>query len=265
MQRKNEKPLFAEERKTNIVSLIKERKIVTVPELCDYFKVSPATIRNDLSELEKVKLIKRTHGGAIDVSKAGYEPSFSEKKVKNQDLKKIIAEEALKFIEDGDIIILDAGTTTFELARLLESREYKNLTVVINDIAIAQYLEEIDGINMILIGGTVRKGLSCTVGPLASKMLSELNVDKVFLATNGFTVEKGCTTPDVNQAEIKGIMVDIASKVIVLSDSTKFGNTSFAQFASPSSVDILITDDGLTKEWTKNLKNEHYQLIIAEG
>lgn len=256
-----EKTLFAEERKKQIVAVIRDRKKVTVPFLCDFFKVSPATIRNDLAELENIKLIKRTHGGAIDLSQTGYEPSSNEKKVKNLHLKKAIAKESVKFIEDNDIIILDAGTTTIELAKLLHG--YSNLTVVVNDITIAQYLENIDGVNIILIGGAIRKKQHCAVGPIASKILNELSVDKVFLGTNGFTLERGCTTPDMNQAEIKEIMVKIASKVFVLCDSSKFGNTSFSQFAPPSLIDVLITDHEVEKDYYESLTKEIPKTIIA--
>lgn len=255
-------PLFAEERKKEIIRLLKKNEKVVVPKLCEYFNVSPATIRNDLRELERAGHLKRTHGGAIDISKVGFELNTEEKKVQNLSSKQSIAKKALEFIEDGDIIILDTGTTTLELAKLL--RDFRDLTVVVNDIDIARHLEEIDGVNIILIGGTVRKNFHCTVGPLASKILTDLNVDKVFLATNGFTVEKGCTTPDVSQAEIKEIMVNIASEVIVLCDSSKIGKSTFTQFAPTSAIDVLITDGKLDKKMLTELSGQEFDLILSD-
>lgn len=255
-------PLFAEERRKEIIILVQKRKKVTVPELCDYFNVSPATIRNDLRELEKSELLKRTHGGAIDITKVGFELNSNERMVKNLEAKQAIARKALAFIDDGDVIILDTGTTTFELAKLLKG--FLDLTVVVNDISIAQYLEDMEGINLIQIGGTVRKGFHCTVGPIASKTLSELSVDKVFLATNGFTVDRGCTTPDINQAEIKEVMTRISTKVITLCDSSKLGQSTFAQFAKPSQIDLLITDHLVDKSLAYELSSQNFDFIIAD-
>jgi len=243
MNESNSDPLFAEERKDTIVKLVNERKKVLVPDLIDYFKMSPATIRNDLRDLEAAGLIKRTHGGAIpsDSVRVGFELDSTKKNVKQLNEKEAIARKAAELVEDGDIIILDTGTTTLEMAKRLKDK--KNVTVIVNDIEIAACLEQFDGISVVVIGGTLRKKFHCTIGPFAVKLLSELNVDKVFIATNGFSVEKGCTTPDINQAEIKKVMVQITTQVIVLCDSSKIGKNSFVQFVQPKEIDTFITDD----------------------
>jgi DeoR family fructose operon transcriptional repressor len=255
--------LFAEERKSQIVALVESRTKVLVPELVDYFKVSPATIRNDLRDLELQGLIKRTHGGAIPSSylKAGYELDTERKGVEHLQQKQAIAASAIHLVEEGDIIAVDTGTTTYELAKLLKN--FKNITIVSNDIDIARYLEECDGINVMLIGGTLRKKFHCTVGPFAAKMLSELNVDKVFLATNGFSMEKGCTTPDTNQAEIKKIMLQIATKVIVLCDSSKIGINSFVNFAPLSEIDVFVTDHKISESLQQELLKQGLEVIVA--
>jgi len=239
----NNETLFAEERKAKIVELINEKGKVLVPDLIDHFKMSPATIRNDLRDLETAGLIKRTHGGAMpnDFVKAGFELDNMRKTIKHLSAKEAIALKAAEMIDDGDIIILDTGTTTFELAKLLKDKN--NLTVIVNDIKIAASLESFEGINVVLLGGSLRKNFHCTIGPFAVKMLSELNVDKVFLGTNGFSMQKGCTTPDINQAEIKKVMIDVAIQVIVLCDSSKVGKNSFVQFIRPEEVDVMITDE----------------------
>lgn len=187
MEKQNKSPLFAEERKQKILDLLKEKSKLMVPELCSEFGVSPATIRNDLRELENAGLLKRTHGGAIKVSKTSFELNSYQKKVTNLNEKKAIARIAINYVEDGDTIALDTGTTTLELARLLSSR--KNITVVLNDIEIAAYLENEQNIDVILIGGSLRKGFHCTVGPIAVRSLQGLYVDKAFMATNGISVK----------------------------------------------------------------------------
>ncbi|HZG56717.1 DeoR/GlpR family DNA-binding transcription regulator [Paenibacillus sp.] len=256
--------LFAEERKMEIVQLVQERGKVLVPDLIAHFQVSPATIRNDLRDLEANGLIKRTHGGAIppDTLKVGFELENQNKTVKHHKQKQAIARRALQFVEDGDIIILDTGTTTLELAKLLKDR--RNVTVIVNDIEIARCLEDFEGVQVVIIGGTLRKKFHCTIGPFAANLLSELNVDKAFLGTNGFSLQKGCTTPDINQAEIKRIMVKISSQVIVLCDSSKIGANSFVQFASPEQIDAFVTDDDVKPGVVEEFAEQGLELIIAK-
>lgn len=261
MDNKSKEPLYAEERKIKILELIKDNDKVSVMQLCDYFNVSGATIRNDLRELESSNLLTRTHGGAMFKSKTGFELDSQHKEGHHQSEKERIAETALELIEDGDTIILDTGTTTLELAKRLSSK--RNLTVVINDIQIARCLEEIEDINIIFIGGAIRKKFHCTVGTLGTKMISELAVDKAFMATNGISLKKGATTPEINQAETKKAMISIANKIIILCDSSKIGRSSFAQFADMQQVDIIITDRGIEDNLRQGFELQGIEVMIA--
>jgi len=256
--------LFAEERRNQIVQRLKTKRKVTVPELVAHFGVSPATIRNDLRDLEKLKLIQRTHGGAIplDSYKMGYEPDHEHRSIDNHKQKRAIARRAIDYIEEGDIILLDTGTTTCELAKLLG--KFDNLTVIVNDIEIARVLEDIDNVQVIVIGGMLRKKIHSLVGPFATKLLAELNVDKVILATNCFSLAKGCTTPDIQQAEVKKAMIDIAGEVILLCDSSKMERNSFVQFADVSKITTLITDRGLEHDLAEAYGAVGVQVVIAE-
>jgi DeoR family fructose operon transcriptional repressor len=260
----NQTPLFAEERKREIVDLVNRNNKVTVPDLVQIFAVSPATIRNDLRDLQQAGLLKKTHGGAmkIDFPSVGFERESDLKSNDQMKQKQAIARKALEYIDDGDIIILDTGTTSLEIAKILNNK--KNLTVVLNDIKIAGCLEECEGIQIILLGGTLRKKFHCTIGPIATKTLSDLSVDKVFLATNGLSVNKGCTTPDLHQAELKKIMAEVASQVIVLSDSTKIGVDSFAQFVSLAEIDVLITDSRINQELLEDLTSQGLEVVVAD-
>jgi len=245
MEKTNEKAvkefMFAEERKQAILSLLEENSKMTVQDLRDYFEVSAATIRNDLRELASAGLLTRTHGGALSITKTGFELNSYQKGVKNLAQKQVIAKKALEFVEDEDTIAIDTGTTTIEFAKLLSSK--KNLTVIVNDIEIARCLEDESDAVIILVGGHVRRNFHCTVGPVAIRSLSGLNVDKAFMATNGLTSKCGLTTPDINQAEIKKAMIDIAEEVIVLCDGSKIGNTAFARVAPIEKVNRIITDE----------------------
>jgi DeoR family transcriptional regulator, fructose operon transcriptional repressor len=234
--------LFVEERKIKILEFIEEHRKATVVELCAQFKVSSATIRNDLRDLETAGLLIRTHGGAMVKTKTGLEPDMSLRRVQNLEEKRRIAEAALHLVEDGDTIILDTGTTTYELARLLGQK--RDLTVVTNDLPIAMLLEDFDAVRVVLIGGMIRRKFHCTVASHFSGMnaLSDLTVDKAFMAANGFSLEKGASTPDMAHSETKRLMISIAARVVLLFDSSKMGHNSFAIFAPLDKIDAIVTD-----------------------
>ena len=254
-------PLFAEERREQIIKLLAEQSKLLVPNLCDIFDVSPATIRSDLRDLESEGRLKRTHGGAIPIGKAGFEPDSHSKEVEKIDEKIKIAVYSAGLIEDGDIVALDTGTTTLELAKRLTDK--KNLTIVTNDVNISMYLEANSNANIILLGGTVRRGFHCTTGIMTINSLKDLNVDKAFMATNAFSLEKGFTTPSFEHAEVKKAMLSIASQNIMLMDSSKFGRVSFVKFASLGCVDRIVTDKGVGSKTVESILegNENIELI----
>jgi len=239
-----DKVLFAEERKRKLVEYINEKRRVTVPQLCHNFSVSSATIRNDLRELDEVGLITRTHGGAIKKSRTGHESAIENRDTRNEE-KKIIARIALESIDDGDTIILDTGTTTMALARILGKK--KNITVITNDLNIAILLEVIDDLEVMVVGGILRKGFHCTVDHGISSLLNSISVDKVFMGANSFSLARGASTPDIAQAGIKQQMISIASKVILLCDHSKLETNSLVNFASIDDIDLLITDQILSE------------------
>lgn len=253
--------LFAEERKNQILQLLNKNNKLRVPELCEYFQVSPATIRNDLRELEKSDQLKRTHGGALANQKMSYELDSLQKEVDCLNEKRAIAQYAINLVEDGDTIALDTGTTTFEFAKLLSSK--KNMTIVTNDIEIARHLESASSANIILIGGILRKNFHCTIGPAAVQLMNELTVDKAFMGTNGLSIEKGLTTPDMTQAEIKKAIIGIANEIIVLCDSSKIGSKAFVQVAPLSAVDRIVTDSKIDERDYKALLNNNILVDIA--
>lgn len=256
-------PLFAEERREQIVQLLDARSKILVPELCEHFQVSPATIRTDLRDLESEGRLRRTHGGAIPIGKAGFEMEPKVKQVEHIGEKMRIAAKAAELIEDGDTIALDTGSTTFELAKRLVDRA--NLTIVTTDLEIARLLENHSDASVILIGGAVRRGFHCTMGPMAVSSLSGLNVDKAFMAANAFSIDKGFTTPNFENVEVKKMMLSIAAESIMLMDSSKIGRISFIKFADMTEIDRLITDTGLNKKTLKTLEetSEQFEVIAV--
>jgi DeoR family fructose operon transcriptional repressor len=242
----NNETLFAEERQERILQLLKDNRKIMVPELCKAFSVSPATIRNDLRELESTGLLRRTHGGAITANKAGFELNSHQKEIKNISDKRAIARRAAEFIVEGDTLAIDTGTTTLEFVKQIV--HIRGITIMTNDIMIASYMEEHSDATVILIGGVLRRNFHCTTGPIACKYLEGFNVDKAIMATNGITIRRGLTTPEINQAEVKKAMIETATEVIVLSDSSKIGVCGFVQFAPLTSIHKLVTDDGISEE-----------------
>jgi DeoR family fructose operon transcriptional repressor len=242
---KSDVQLFAEERKEKILALLEENSKILVPELSELFEVSQATIRADLRDLEGEGKLRRTHGGAIPLSKAGDEQDSRHKKVAHIAEKQRIAQAAALLVEDGDAIALDTGTSMLELAHALVGK--KRLTVVTNDLKIADFLEEYTDATIILMGGVLRRGFHCTTGPMTMAAFKNINVDKAFLASNAFSLEHGFATPNVDHGEVKKKLIEMASQTIMLMDSSKIGKVSLIGFASPQDIDRLITDSGIGK------------------
>lgn len=183
-------PLFAEERHNRILQMLRKQKKLLVTDLCEVFGVSPATIRNDLNDLEKRGLLKRTHGGAIAAPRSILSRPPSKRTSPTASAKLPIGQAAADMVEDGDTIAVDTGTTTYYFAKALADKN--KVTVVTSDLTIAKTLEDFPGIAVIIAGGQVRKGFSCTVGALANSMLQGLAVDKAFLATTRSTPPASC-------------------------------------------------------------------------
>ena len=232
--------MFAEERKLKIIDLLNQNKKVTVTELVRLFNVSSATIRSDLRELDDKGQIIRTHGGAIIETGAGFEPDTKQKRDLNLAAKQQIAQLAIDLINDGDTVIFDTGTTTLELAKLLNQRH--RVTAVTNDFEIARVLEEMNSISVVMLGGELRKNFHCTVGAAGIDMLAQLSVDKAFMGTNSLSILKGASTPNLQQAEIKKAMIASAQKIILLCSNRKPSKDSFAHFASLDQIDTLIIE-----------------------
>lgn len=196
-------------------------------------------------------------------SRTGYEPDPYEKQLKNVEEKKRIALEALELIDDGDTIILDTGTTTMELALLLGRK--KNLRVITNDLLIGLFLEDnADIIDILFVGGLIRKKYHCTLQyrNATTEMLTGLTVDKAFMTTNGFSYQKGATTPDIGQAEMKTLLIAASSTVVVLCDSNKIGSDYFMQFARLDQIDKLVTD-GIDPKEKQKLEEKGVDVIVA--
>ncbi|WP_208592110.1 DeoR/GlpR family DNA-binding transcription regulator [Gracilibacillus suaedae] len=239
------------ERQEIILSLLREKDVVTVKEMCEVTNASESTIRRDLTELENLQYIKRVHGGASLLKKKREEPTLLEKSTINQQEKSVIARKAASFIEEGDSIYLDAGSSTMELIPFLKE---KSVMVVTNGIPHVQLLIEY-GIETYVISGKAKKGTAALVGTKAVDAIKEYRFDKCFLGINGIHPEQGLTTPDPEEASVKQTALSQSQSKYVLADPTKFGEVSFANVADLASVHI-ITTNGLSDEQQETISKQ---------
>ena len=254
--------MFPSERKQKIMTILAETPAVKVTELSELFQVSEVTIRRDLQELEEAGLLKRTHGGAVSITAASFEPALIEKEEEHLEEKKAIARAALDLISEGDTILLDAGSTTLQLARLLKTSK-KQLTVVTNALNIAWEISFDDSIDLILTGGHLRHRTLSAVGPVAENTLQGLYVDKVFLATNSLDVERGLSTPNIYEAQTKQRMTKAGHEIILLADHSKFGRISLGFVCPLTAIHRLITDAGALPADLARLREQGVEVIVA--
>jgi len=251
--------MFAEERHDTIIQLIKSGQPVKVMDLSLLLNVSEATIRRDLQELENSGLLQRTHGGAV-APQLGAELSFHDREVCFLDEKRQIALMAANLVKDGETILLDAGTTTREIARALCG---KRLTVATNNIDVATIFADEENIEVLVLGGILRKSINSLVGPLTNSMLKLFCFDKVFLAANAVDCTFGATTPTLVEAETKKAMLQAAKATILVVDHSKFEQKAFAKICSLDELSMLITDSGIDQDTLTSLRN-HTQVLISE-
>jgi DeoR family transcriptional regulator of aga operon len=250
-------------RRAKILEELELKGQVTVRELSTKFHISAVTIRNDLAHLEKQNMLIRARGGAIKVKffRMEIDPSISAKEKAYLKEKQRIAKAAIKYIEDGDTIVLDSGTTTTEIAKSLE--QFSNLTIITNALNIASILSEYENFNIFMPGGALRKKSLSLLGALAGENFKKFYCDKLFLGVDGFDTHHGLSTPNSEEAHLNSIMIGMAKKVIVVTDSRKFLRRRFAFIAPLSKIHAVITDAGVSEEDKARLKNHGVEVIIA--
>jgi DeoR family fructose operon transcriptional repressor len=253
--------VYASERHQLILTSARTDGRVDVLTLSHQLDVTPETVRRDLSALERRGLVRRVHGGAIPVERLGVEPGLADREGRNTEQKDRIAKLALDELPDGGSIIIDAGTTTARFAAMLPwDRE---LTVVTHSLPIATLLASRPAITLHLIGGLVRWRTLAAVGGWARQCISEIHADVVFLGINGITVERGLTTPDLAEAQVKRALVDAALRTVVLADHSKVGRVDFARVAPLDRVDTLITDSDVDRELAEEIETAGVAVVRA--
>ena len=250
------------ERRQEIVDSVRQEGRVSVDELSSLYQVSTVTIRNDLNYLDKKGLLVRSRGGAVNNSKLIKELTINEKQTQNHPVKQAIGKLAADFIDNGDRIILDSGSTTEEITHHLH--HYKDLTVMTNGLNILSRLSHIQDINLMMTGGTLRYTSQSFYGRQAEDSLKNYRFDRLFLAVDGFDIAAGLTTHFEQEASLNRYMCDISKQVIAVTDSSKFNRCGFHVICTFDQIDILITDNGIPEDYRQMLEKKGVEVILVD-
>ncbi|WP_372744972.1 DeoR/GlpR family DNA-binding transcription regulator [Lutibacter sp.] len=249
------------ERHQLILKKLEEKGFVDVNDLSQEFDVSLVTIRKDLKALEEKNLLFRSHGRAIPSNPYATENHVNVKE-KIQTKEKIrIATAASSILEPNDSIIIASGTSVIEFAKNLKPVE--GLTVLTASLNASLILSENPNIDVIQLGGIVRRSSSSVIGPISEKMLAEFTFTKLFLGVDGIDLEYGLTTTNSMEASLNKEMIKAAQKIIVLADSTKFGRKGFGRICGINDIDHIITDSGIDEKTKNKLIELGINLTIA--
>jgi len=250
------------QRREQILQMLLDQGSVLVTDLVTRLGVSAVTIRTDLSALETQGLVMRSYGSAKLTRRPPPEQTVQQKDALNAGLKEAIGAAAARLVQPGDNIIVDSGTTTLHMARNLRGAE--RVTVMTNGLNIAWELVGIDGVEVMLTGGPLRKQSLSVQGAQAEACLDAYNFDKLFLGVDGLDLKFGATTHHEAEASLNARMVARAKKVIVLTDASKFGRVSLHRIVLLERVHTVITDAGISREHREGLQRMGIELIIAE-
>ncbi|GAK00602.1 DeoR/GlpR family DNA-binding transcription regulator [Geomicrobium sp. JCM 19055] len=254
--------MHANERKNKIISLTNDSQKVEIEELAKNLNVSTMTIRRDLTELENQGHLIRVHGGAVPVKELVAEVPYTNKASINLSEKKQIALLALDYIPENGRILMDSGTTTLEIIRLIKHR--RDLTIITNDIKLAMECID-DPIEIILTGGEMQQGIGACTGPVAENFLSTIHADLFFLGAHAIHPKAGITAPTLEKANIKKKMIEASEMTVLVADSTKFNLKSFASVCSLNVITYAITNDNLSDEQLEEYTQSMSMEVVTKG
>jgi DeoR family transcriptional regulator, aga operon transcriptional repressor len=257
-----EPSLLTGERRVRIGELVARNGSVRVNELSRLFGVTEVTVRNDLDAMAREGLLVRDRGGAIAHASTNLSTAFEKRALEHAEQKRRIGRAAAALVDNGETIILDAGSTVMEMARNLT--EEKSFTVVTTALNIATQVGALPKVHVLVAGGFLSPETISTVGAIAERDLERLTVDKLFLSTQAFDVDTGLTDISLDVARVKAAMIRSARRIILLADSSKWGLSTFAKIAPLAEIDVLITDDGLSEEARKAIRQFEIELIESD-
>jgi DeoR/GlpR family transcriptional regulator of sugar metabolism len=251
--------VLVEERRQRVLDLVSERGFVALTDLAQAIDVSESTLRRDLDYWHKQGLLRRTHCGAMFVGDAATLPALEERSASQLDEKKLIARAAAARIQDGDTILLDGGTTTLEVARLLVGR---SLQIVTNSLPIASLFASSRETDLVILGGYVYPKTGVALGPLTVRMMDDIHVHQLIMSCGGIT-SKGLFNSNLLLVETERQMMRCADEVVVVADHTKIGRQALAYLCNLTDIDTLIVDSQLSEAQRDLLRQNDVRLFVA--
>ncbi|MES3256680.1 aga operon transcriptional regulator AgaR [Escherichia coli] len=251
------------ERREQIIQRLRQQGSVQVNDLSALYGVSTVTIRNDLAFLEKQGIAVRAYGGALicDSTTPSVEPSVEDKSALNTAMKRSVAKAAVELIQPGHRVILDSGTTTFEIARLM--RKHTDVIAMTNGMNVANALLEAEGVELLMTGGHLRRQSQSFYGDQAEQSLQNYHFDMLFLGVDAIDLERGVSTHNEDEARLNRRMCEVAERIIVVSDSSKFNRSSLHKIIDTQRIDMIIVDEGIPADSLEGLRKAGVEVILV--
>lgn len=255
--------MLPDQRRKKLLEVLALSGAADVASLSNTLAVSPATVRRDLHYLEDQGFLRRTHGGAVlPFESTAFYPHHENKLEHHQSEKATIARAAARRVANGDVLVLDSGTTTLLLAKELKTK--RDLTIVTPDLKIVLELIDVQGFEVIAVGGTVRPRSYNTFGAFAEQMLRELNANHVFLGADGIDLRAGVTNATVVEVSVKRHMMGCGRAVTLIADHSKFGRVGLAKVAELTDFAEIITGPGLSVEALKRYQAAGAMITVVQ-
>lgn len=251
--------MLVEERRQRVLDLVSARGYAALDELAQLIEVSESTIRRDIDYWKKRGALRSTRGGAVYVGNGNSLPAFEEREAAQLEEKRAIAKVAAARIQDGDCVLLDGGTTTLEVARLLVGR---SVQIVTNSLPIASLFANRREADLVLLGGYVYPRTGVALGPATIRMMADIQANQAVLSVGGIT-EKGLFNSNLLLVETERQMMRCADEVVIVADHTKIGRPAMAFLCELATIDTLIVDAGLTREQRALLKQTDVRVLVA--
>ncbi|MDC7226857.1 MAG: DeoR/GlpR family DNA-binding transcription regulator [Spirochaetales bacterium] len=245
------------ERERKIIDILSEEGKIGVTAISERLKVSKVTVRSDFANLVEKGVIYKTHGGAIPAM----HPDILERQRDMTDVKRAIAKEAASMVEDGDTVMIVAGTTTAMIGNFLLGK--RDIRIVTNSTLLLPYARMNPSLNLTIVGGEFRPQAEAMVGPETIRQLDEFHVKKAFIGTEGFSYKGGLTTQLVESSETIRKMVERTEQTILVADSGKYNKIGFVKILPLERMDLIITDNGLDKEVINKLNEKGLNLRLV--
>ena len=252
------------ERIDRIHALLRERKRISLDELCEIFGMSKNTIRRDITELEEEGFIRKVYGGIVlrEAQIMSLEP-FSAREIRNIAEKKIVAELAASLVNDGEVIYIDSGTTTMHMLPYLAEKNF--LTIVTASVYVLELATRYNNLNVIATGGNLQPPIKAFVGPDVLKCIRNYNFSKIFLASTGISIEHGATNASPLECEVKRELVKKSCAKYLLVDSSKFDVASLMTYSDLRGLDNIVTEKNPPEKYFDYFKKFSVKLILPDN